>query len=292
MSSIEPQENKANSSLTAEAVSQTLQDGITAALATLIEAADLMIVGSKLLVREFGVTSTPVGSLGSEELDRAVVEQAARFLESRADTRVFQVKEFAPELGEWNEAKILFERIQPEPRLVICGAGHVGASLAKLASLMGYGATLIDDRAEFVTRQNFPEKNVELVAAENWSQAVQTAVGKGHGVSVAIVTRGHSEDEQCLRAVIGIDVDYVGLIGSKRRTNIVLQRLRENGAAEERLAKVHAPVGLDIGAVTPEEVALAIMAEIVAVRRGGKGGSLSSWRRDSNLGEEGKRGRG
>ena len=292
MSSIEPQENQANSSLIAEAVSQTLQDGSTAVLATLIEATDLTIVGSKFLIREFGVTSALVGGLGSEELDRAVVEQAARFLESRADTRVFQVKEFAPELSEWNEAKILFERIQAEPRLVICGAGHVGASLAKLASLMGYSATLIDDRAEFVTCQNFPEKNVELVGAENWSQAVQTAVGKGHGVSVAIVTRGHSEDEQCLRAVIGIDVDYVGLIGSKRRTNIVLQRLRENGAAEERLAKVHAPVGLDIGAVTPEEVALAIMAEIVAVRRGGKGGSLSSWRRDSNLGEEGKRERG
>ena len=281
MSSIEPQENKAKSSLIAEAVSQTLQDGATAALATLIEApANAQTnVGSKLLVREFGVTSAPVGSLGSEELDRAVVEQAARFLESRADTRVFQVKEFAAELSECSEAKILFERIQAEPRLVICGAGHVGASLARLASLMGYRATLIDDRAEFVDHKLFREKNIELVAAENWSQAVRTAVGNGRGVSVAIVTRGHSEDEQCLRAVIGIDVDYVGLIGSKRRTNIVLQRLRENGAAEERLKAVHAPVGLDIGAVTPEEVALAIMAEIVAVRRGGKGGSLSAWRR-------------
>lgn len=278
MSSIEPPENKANSSLIAEAVSQTLQEGTTAALATLIEATGLTIVGSKLLVGEFGVTSMPLGSLGSQELDRAVVEQAARFLESRADTRVFQVQEFAPELSAWSEAKILFERIQAEPRLVICGAGHVGASLAKLASLMGCRATLIDDRAEFVTLENFPEKNIELVAAENWTQAVQTAVGNGHGVSVAIVTRGHSEDEQCLRAIIGIDVDYVGLIGSKRRTNIVLQRLRESGAAEESIEKVHAPVGLDIGAVTPEEVALAIMAEVVAVRRGGKGGSLSAWR--------------
>ncbi len=263
----------------AEAVSQTLQESSTAALATLIEAADLTSVGSKLLVREFGATSAPVGSLGSEELDRAVVEQAARFLESRGDTRVVAVKEFAPALTAWAEAKILFERIQGEPRLVICGAGHVGASLAKLASLMGYRATLIDDRAEFVTRKIFPEGNIELVAAENWSQAVEAAVGNGHGVSVAIVTRGHSEDEQCLRAVIPIDVDYVGLIGSKRRTNIVLDRLRQAGASEESLKSVHAPVGLDIGAVTPEEVALAIMAEIVAVRRGGKGSSLSEWRR-------------
>ncbi|MGH9929188.1 MAG: XdhC family protein [Pyrinomonadaceae bacterium] len=282
MSLTEPLGNKTQSNSIAEAVSQTLQERSTAALATLIEAPAnaQALVGSKLLVREFGVMSAPVGSLGSEEFDGAVVERAARFLESRADTSVVQGKEFAPELAEWSEAKILLERIQAEPRLVICGAGHVGASLGKLASLMGYPATLIDDRAEFVTRKLFPEERIELVAAENWPQAVQAAVGDGRGVSVAIVTRGHSEDEQCLRAVIGIEVDYVGLIGSKRRTNIVLQRLRENGAAEERLEKVHAPVGLDIGAVTPEEVALAIMAEIVAVRRGGNGGSLSAWRRE------------
>ena len=282
---IKTPENKARSNSIAEAVSQTLLEGSTAALATLIEvpAGDQTNVGSKLLVRESAVAK-PAGSLGSDVLDRAVLGQAAKFLESRVDTRVVQTKEFAPELTEWSEAKILFERIEAEPRLVICGAGHVGASLGRLASLMGYRSTLIDDRAEFVTRQNFPEKNIELVAADNWSQAVQTAVGNGHGVSLAIVTRGHSEDEQCLRAIIDIDVDYVGLIGSKRRTNIVLQRLRENGAAEERLAKVHAPVGLDIGAVTPEEVALAIMAEIVAVRRGGRGGSLSAWRRDLNPG--------
>ena len=85
------------------------------------------------------------------------------------------------------------------------------------------------------------------------------------------------------------DVDYVGLIGSKRRTNIVLQRLRENGADEKKLEKIHAPIGLDIGAVTPEEVALAIMAEIVAVRRGGKGGPLSE---RNGQGKKGKGNRG
>ena len=284
MSSIEPPKDKTQANSIAEAVSQTLQEGSTAALATLIETTDLPNVGSKLLVREFGVTSMPVGSLGSDELDRAVAEQAAKFLDSGADIRIIQAKEFAPQLTACGEAQILFERIQAEPRLVICGAGHVGASLAKLAGLLGYRATLIDDRAEFVARESFPGENIELVAAENWPEAVQAAIGNGRGVSVAIVTRGHSEDEQCLRAVIPIDVDYVGLIGSKRRTNIVLQRLRESGAAEVRLEKVHAPVGLDIGAVTPEEVALAIMAEIVAVRRGGKGTSLSAWRREKNGG--------
>lgn len=281
MTLIESPGNETQSHSLPGAVSRILQEGSIAALTTLIESASAKtIVGAKLLVEVPGGSASVVGSLGDNVLDQAVVEQASSFLESKAETRVFRVKEFAPQLAEWSEAQILFERIQSEPRLVICGAGHVGASLAKLASLMGYSATVVDDRAEFVTRERFPEDRIGLVAAENWFEAVQAAVGNGHGVCVAIVTRGHSEDEQCLRAVINVDADYVGLIGSKRRTNIVLQRLRENGANEERLERVRAPVGLDIGAVTPEEVALAIMAEIVAVRRGGSGVSLSAWRRE------------
>lgn len=292
MSLNEAKENKAQSASISQTLSRILQEGSIAVLATLLTTPKdtAANVGTKLLV-DAAVPGSTIGSLGSEALDDAVIENAVRFLESKVETRVFKVQEFAPELSEWSETQMLFERIQSEPRLVICGAGHVGASLARIASLMGYRATLIDDRAEFVTREHFPEERIELVAAENWSEAVQAAVGNGHGVCVAIVTRGHSEDEQCLRAVMKVDADYVGLIGSKRRTNIVLQRLGERGADEERLGRVRAPVGLDIGAVTPEEVALAIMAEIVAVRRGGKGGSLSAWRRGTNEGE-GAKGKG
>ena len=281
MSTNEFPKNKPQSNSIPEKISLLLQHGSLAVLATLIEAGENApnTVGMKLLVDNSETPGPTVGSLGIEALDKAVVAQAAKFLDSNEAAHIFQVKEFVPALTELSEVQILFERIQSEPRLVICGAGHVGASLAKLASLMGYRATLIDDRAEFVARELFPDRGIELVAAGSWSEALLEAVGDGGGVSVAIVTRGHSEDEQCLRAVMTVDADYVGLIGSKRRTHIVLQRLRESGAAEARLARVRAPVGLDIGAVTPEEVALAIMAEIVAVRRGGKGGSLSAWRR-------------
>ena len=108
---------------------------------------------------------------------------------------------------------------------------------------------------------------------------MRDAIGNGRGVSVAIVTRGHKQDEECLRAAIESKPDYVGMIGSKRRTNIVLDKLREEGADENELKKVRAPIGLDIGAVSPEEVALSILAEIVAARRGGKGAPLSIWRR-------------
>jgi xanthine dehydrogenase accessory factor len=266
--------NKAPSNLITGAVQRVLEEGGIGALVTVI--AGPANVGSKVLIGQSGGTT---GSLGNPALDQAIARQAASFLESREEARALQLKEFAPELTAWANARLLFERIQPEPRMVICGAGHVGASLAKLASLIGYRAILIDDRAEFVRSERFPDNRIELIAAENWTDAVRQAVSNGRGVSVAVVTRGHNEDEECMRALITTDADYIGLIGSKRRTNIVLDRLRESGADEVKLRKVRAPIGLEIGAVTPEEVALAILAEIVADHRGGQGGSLSAWRR-------------
>ena len=142
--------------------------------------------------------------------------------------------------------------------------------------------TLIDDRAEFVSRELFAspsEQSINLVAADSWADALRDAVGNGRAVSVAIVTRGHKQDEDCLRAALSANPDYIGMIGSKRRTNIVLDKLRAEGFDEAQLKKVRAPIGLDIGAVSPEEVALAILAEVVAERRGGASAPLSAWRR-------------
>lgn len=270
--------NRARSGRVTDAIRQVLERGAVAVLATVID--ESTNVGAKLLVEE---SDESTGDLGDPSLNAAVVRFAARFLETRDEARTFQVSEFASELASIANTRILFERIQLEPRLVICGAGHVGAALAKLASFAGYRATLIDDRAEFVTRERFPAELIELMPTKSWAEGARAAIGNGRGVSVAIVTRGHTEDEECLRAVITTNPDYIGLIGSKRRTNIVLDRLRASGVAAEKLARVRAPVGLDIGAVTPEEVALAILAEIVAERRGGQGGSLSAWRRPAKV---------
>ncbi|HYY97430.1 MAG TPA: XdhC family protein, partial [Pyrinomonadaceae bacterium] len=213
-------------------------------------------------------------------LDDAAAEHARAFLASRAEAKTFRVEEFAPALEHLRGARVMFERVEPEPRVVVCGAGHVGASLARLAAAVGYRVALIDDREEFVARARFPEEEIELVAARaGWAGPLREAIGAGRGVYVAVVTRGHNEDEECMRAVLGARPDYVGMIGSRRRTNIVLARLREAGFDEELLRQVRAPVGLDIGAVSPEEVALSILAEIVAERRGGTCAPLSAWRR-------------
>ncbi|PYS40549.1 MAG: hypothetical protein DMF71_13060 [Acidobacteria bacterium] len=266
-----------------DAIRTMLDDGLTAVLTTLIDwpqtATAELQVGAKLLVTE---SDERIGSLGDRDLDESAASQAAKFFASREQTKMSKAEEFASELKRFHGATLLFERIEAEPRLVIAGAGHVGASLARLAALTGYQVTLIDDRAEFVGRELFASeyaKDIELVTAADWATSMREAIADGRGVAVAIVTRGHKQDEDCLRAAMGANSDYIGMIGSQRRTNIVLGKLRQEGVYEELLRNVHAPIGLDIGAVSPEEVALAILAEIVAERRGGSGAPLSQWRR-------------
>lgn len=257
-----------------DAIAQILKTGSRGALLTTI-ASTTLTVGSKLLVREGGAA---IGDLGSGDLNEAASKAAAEFLRTRVETVTRRADEFAP--GAFGETLILFERIENEPRLVIAGAGHVGAALARLAGTVGYRVILIDDRPEFVDARLFQEDpNLELMTTDDWTTAVAAAVGDGRGVSVAIVTRGHKQDEECLRAAVAAAPDYIGMIGSKRRTNIVLDKLREEGFSGDQLQNVRAPIGLDIGAVSPEEVALAILAEIVAERRGGSGQPLSGWRR-------------
>lgn len=289
------------SKLISNAIHQVLESGSRAVIATVVESvADGPAVAAKMVVHDSGER---IGSLGNAELDEAVTRHAPAFLKSRDEARAVKIREFAPD-APFADTRILFERIEAEPRLVIAGAGHVGAALARLAALVGYHVTLIDDRAQFVNPELFGTHAsggthaggvvtqvgmqhaggmrtapIELVACTDWGQALRDAIGNGHGVAVAIVTRGHKQDEECLSATIEARPDYVGMIGSKRRTNIVLDKLREEGAEENELQKVRAPIGLDIGAVSPEEVALSILSEIVAERRGGAGAPLSLWRR-------------
>jgi xanthine dehydrogenase accessory factor len=269
-----PPRQNSNAELT-RALARVLEAGGVAVLATVVEAEHG--VGAKVLFEASGVRA---GTTGDAPLDGALEERARTFLASRAEARTLGVEEFAPGLEAWRGARVLFERVEPEPHLVVCGAGHVGAALARLANAIGYRVTLVDDREDFLKRERFPEEGIGLVAAPGWAETLREVVGTGRGVYVAVVTRGHNEDEECLRVVLSARPDYVGMIGSRRRTNIVLGRLRESGAGEEVLREVRAPVGLDIGAVSPEEVALAILAEVVAHRRGGTGAPMSAWRRE------------
>src|SRR6185503_7065593 len=152
------------------AIKRVLDEGSRGVLATLLEmpasASSSLMVGSKLLLSETGGV---YGGLGDPELEEAVTRQARDFLETHDSTKAFRVEEFAPNLISFRSALLLFERIEAEPHLVIAGAGHVGAALARLAALVGYRVTLIDDRVEFLTRESFAsstEQGIDLMVAE------------------------------------------------------------------------------------------------------------------------------
>lgn len=160
----------------------------------------------------------------------------------------------------------------PEERLVIFGAGHVAVPLCAMASTVGYAVTVVDDRARFATAERFPLAREVIVS--DFVNAIRTIV-MTPWTSVVLVTRGHEHDETCLAQVATSAVRYVGMIGSRRRVKVVHDRLVAAGVARDALDRVHAPIGLDLGGRSPAEIALAILAEIVLVRRGGTGACLS-----------------
>ena len=161
-----------------------------------------------------------------------------------------------------------FDRtIDPVPTLVIAGAGHVGLALADVASRMGFRVTVIDDRADLVSPERFP--HATRIVAEIEEELGRIPIGEE--TYIVIVTRGHRHDGRALGAVIRSNAKYIGLIGSRRKIVTILEGLAGQGVSREQLAAVHAPIGLNIGAVTPEEIAVSIAAELIAVRRGSTG---------------------
>ena len=170
------------------------------------------------------------------------------------------------------EIALFIEHIFIPPRLIIVGAGHIAVPLAQLGKMHGFRVTVIDDRAEYVTRARFPAADDLIIAPLDHALR---ELPSDTNTYLVLLNRGYPLDIQCLRAVAGQPFAYIGMIGSKRRVRTVLHILREElHLPADWLAQIHAPVGLDIGAETPEEIATAIMAEIILARRGGTGRPL------------------
>ena len=160
---------------------------------------------------------------------------------------------------------VYIEPIEPSPELYVIGAGHVGTELATLAHAVGFQVHVVDDREKFASRERFPDVS-EVVAEDipTWIARTQLAP---HAY-VVIVTRGHKHDLDALRALVPANLRYVGLIGSKAKVKRIFDALREEGSTPDMLSRVHAPIGLDIGAITPQEIAVSILAELIAVKHG------------------------
>jgi xanthine dehydrogenase accessory factor len=154
--------------------------------------------------------------------------------------------------------------VSPAPRLVIAGAGHVGQALAEMAGRAGFQITVIDDRPDYADASRFPA--AQCIVGDIEQELSRLAIDRF--AFVVIVTRGHKHDAQALAAVVNSPACYVGLIGSKRKIHDIFESLHSQGISRENLSKVHAPIGLEIGAVTPAEIAVSILAEIIAIRRG------------------------
>ncbi|MDR2077073.1 MAG: XdhC family protein [Desulfovibrio sp.] len=166
------------------------------------------------------------------------------------------------------ETWTLTERFLPKPRLIIFGCGHIAVPLARIAALLHFEITVFDDRPSFANSRRFPE--AQEIICDYFENAAQRLTIREKDY-VVIVTRGHRHDQECLRRVLqGEFPCYVGMIGSKRRVAIVRKQMLEEGHAPELLQRLHSPIGLPIGAVTPEEIALAIAAEVIREKRQGE----------------------
>ena len=171
-----------------------------------------------------------------------------------------------------NRYKFFADSVKKPRQAVICGAGHISVPLTEFLSRLDYSVTVIDDRPEFAAKRRFPL--AKQVICDSFAKAL-TTIKTDEQTAVVIVTRGHRYDADCLRLMIHKQQAYLGMIGSRRRIQAIRQILTDEGITPEQLQRVYAPIGLDIGAKTPAEIALAIAAEIVSVCRGGTHAPLS-----------------
>lgn len=205
------------------------------------------------------------GGLGSDGADReglALLRRALRDPDHKDGLR---------QLGTAGEVYLEVRRAVPE--LVIVGAGHIAQPLCAMGALLGYRVTVVDDRPDFATRERFPEA-ARVVRVDFGAPFADIALHPGS--HVLLVTRGHKYDYDCLVPLLRADPPprYIGMIGSRRRVRATFLQLLEDGIPRERLDDIHAPVGLDVGAETPAEIAVAVAAELVLLRRGGSGAPL------------------
>jgi len=214
-------------------------------------------VGAKILVREDGSTS---GSLGTPDLDAAATELGKSLMWAERS-----------ELHEHEGVQLFVDATAPAPRLVIFGAIDYATALCGLARAAGWRPFVCDPRSQFATPERFPDAEAVIRA---WPEDAFDQVGIDRATYVAVLTHDPKLDDAALAIALRSDAAYVGAMGSRRAQEKRRERLIERGFDEDELDRLAAPIGLDLGATGPEETALSVMAEVVAVRNGREGGRL------------------
>lgn len=241
------------------------------ALATIVKAdgATPRGVGSKMLVFEDG---SIFGSIGGGILEKQVIGDAVKCLMSNESALSEYENRDEGDESPLGVIKVFIEPKRGAPELIVCGAGHVGGCLIRLASTLGYRITALDTRDTEITHENVKQAD-QFILVDNFYNGVR-ALEERPRAYYLISTYGHIQDGEALSAVLEKDAQYIGMTGSPPKIAAILNRMRDVGYSEERLAFIHAPVGLDIGGETPAEIAVSIMAEIQMIRYGGTGYSL------------------
>jgi xanthine dehydrogenase accessory factor len=245
-------------------------EGGSAALATIIgtEGSTPRETGAKMLVRENG---TIFGSIGGGSLEGQVILEAITVIrEEKPRTCRYDLTGTAAAKAGMicgGMMDIYIEPILPTPEVFIFGGGHISLCVSKISAMVGFQVTVIDDRAQFASKERFPE--AEQVIAEEFSLAFPKLKVTRSGYLV-IVTRGHARDQEVLEWALNTEARYIGMIGSKKKTQTLYNNLEHKGIAREKLQRVYAPIGVDIGALTPEEIAVSIVGQMIQVRRDNK----------------------
>ncbi len=242
--------------------------GEPAALVTVIatEGSTPQKAGAKMVVYPDGRI---VGTIGGGCVESEMVLRARQTIDSRR-AQVASYELTLDQAGEdglicGGRMQVFIEPLQGTPTLCLFGAGHIAQPLARMAKAVGFRVEVADDRIKFANRERFPD--ADLVVVDEFKTAA-SQMTLGPNSYAVVVTRGHGGDTDALEAVLGRGLRYVGLLGSKPKLVHIAAALEERGTSTERLAEIRCPLGLGIGAESPEEIAVSILAEMIAVRRG------------------------
>ena len=219
--------------------------------------------GARMLIKSDGTT---IGTIGGGAIEKVIADQAMQLMNSTSPQLVrYDLKDVGMTCG--GAMSIFLEPLLPAPRLIIFGAGHIGTALAQLGRMLDFSVVVVDNRPEFANRERLPW--ADTVIAEDY-QSVLKKILPLDNAYVIILTHKHVHDFEVLEQCVQNPFHYLGMIGSKTKVAKAFQQLRDKGVGETIIQLVHAPIGIDIGANTPAEIALSIAAELVAVRSGVK----------------------
>ncbi|MBI4496125.1 MAG: XdhC family protein [Deltaproteobacteria bacterium] len=245
-------------------------EGRNAALATIVSAkgSTPRELGAKMLIFEDGKL---LGSVGGGCMEAEVWQEAMKIIAEEKPRIVhFDLTGRAEEAGMicGGVMDIYIEPILPVPRVLIFGGGHISLFVSRISAMIGFQVTVVDDRPQFANKERFPE--AEEVMAEEFPFVLEK-MKVNRSTYLVIVTRGHAYDQEVLEWAVGTEAKYIGMIGSRKKIQTVYKNLKEKGIAAEKFERVHAPIGLDIGALTPEEIAVSVAAQMIQVKRQARG---------------------